>query len=178
MKMTKKLRALFWAEIHMREAHQGCQHLASLRDISLELRDCIYAGIVVSYSRSFGANNGLSAIDSKFEQFTAPKLQVLHEAMLEARNTIYAHMDLLKVTKRLSAGMPKTEIKKIVVHLGPDGRGHWTVQRPTMPVDRLADISQLCLFQADRIHRESTAMLSRLFHEKSLAPGEHLLDEA
>src|SRR6266516_2392890 len=48
-----KLRALYWAEVHMREALYTCKHLLALRSENQELRRCIYTGIVISYARSF-----------------------------------------------------------------------------------------------------------------------------
>src|SRR6266568_7647135 len=89
---VEKVRALYWAEIHMQEARDTCFHLMRLdREAQERLSHCIYTGIVVSYARSFGDNQGLSGIESVFRKFPDARMQSLHDVLLEARHNIFAH---------------------------------------------------------------------------------------
>ena len=173
----KKLQALYWAEIHIREARDAAAHLISLGDTGQELAHSIYTGIVVSYSRSFGANQGLSAIGSKFGSFDDEKLQSLHGFLLEARNTIYAHKDILKEGDKLAAGLPRVNLRKIKFHIAKSGESHWIVHRPTLPASYLKDIIVLCEFQMVRLNAASGAMLQTCLNGKSYAPGDYVLGE-
>jgi hypothetical protein len=174
---VEKLRALFWAEIHMRQALYGCRHMLALRDVSTELKDCVLTGIVVTYARSFGENQGLSAIGSEFRNFTDRRLQVLHEALLQARDAIYAHRDMLNLGVRLSMDLSREEVQKIGIHISPKGEARWTVKGPGLPPDRLHDIEHLCDFQMKRFHEASTKMLQHFCKDKVFIPGDYILGE-
>lgn len=78
----------------MKEARDTCFQLMKLDQAAQEkLSHCICTGIVVTYARSFGANQGLSGMGSEFRKFPDPRMQLLHDFLLEARDAIYAHKD-------------------------------------------------------------------------------------
>jgi hypothetical protein len=170
----KKLRALYWAEIHMREALQTCEHLNTLNSPSQDLSQCIYAGIVISYSRSFGSNKGLSSISSDFCQFPDPQQKKLHEMLLCARNTIYAHRDLSNEGEYLPEHLQKEDFDPIEIHI-TELELLWHIKRPGLPEAYLQDIARLCQFQIDRINDASTEMLRHFCSEKSYPPGIYVL---
>jgi hypothetical protein len=173
----KKLRSLYWAEVHMREARDASAHLLDLGDAAQELSHAIYTGIVVSYARSFGANQGLSALPVEFRKFGDPKLQKLHDFVLEARDTIYAHKDEIKEGDKLAAGLPREALSRIKFHIADSGVCHWIVQRPGLPPAYLKDIMELCEFQMARMNAASRGMLAKCCQGKSYAPGDYVLGE-
>src|SRR5436309_375839 len=89
-----KLRALMWAEIHMKEARDTAMLLLDLRgQLSEQVTFCIQAGILTSYTRSFGANTGMSKLPSNFGKFDDPRMQKFHDYLIKTRDTFYAHKD-------------------------------------------------------------------------------------
>ena len=174
---VKMLEALYWAEIHMREARDAAKHLILLGETGQELAHSIYTGIVVSYSRSFGSNQGLSAINADFSKFTDPKLQNLHGLLLEARRTIYAHKDVTKEGDRLPVELPRELLRRITFHVAESGVIHWIVQRPALPTTYLNDIISLCEFQAGRMNVASGAILQNFLKGKSYSAGDYTLGE-
>lgn len=174
---VNKLRALYWAEIHMREALHTCEHFPSLNSRSPELRHCLYTGIVISYARSFGENNGLSAISSQFRTFPNERQQKLHKVLLDARDTIYAHHDLIRQGERLPSKLRKEDFQKIEIEVAQCGDTEWVVTRPILPETYLRDIIALCQFQIDRLHVASDNMLAHFCHDKAYSPGSYVLGE-
>ena len=175
---VEKLRALYWAEIHMREAKEACIHMLSLDATARhEVRHCIYTGIVVSYARSFGENQGLSALGKEFRRFDDPKMQKLHDALLETRDTIYAHKDVRREGDRLSPEIRKDELQTIRIDIAESGESHWMVNRSFLPEDYLNDIAALCDFQMARMNQASRAMLFHFCRSKQYLPGRYVLGE-
>ncbi len=174
---VNKLRALYWAEVHMREALQTCEHLLGLNLDRPELRHCIYTGIVISYARSFGENNGLSAISSQFRTFRGKRQQQLHEVLLDARKTIYAHHDLSRQGERLPSKLRKEDFQKIELEVAESGDTEWVVTRAILPETYLRDIVSLCQFQIDRIHVASDNMLAHFCRDKAYSPGRYIVGE-
>ncbi len=172
----KKLRSLYWAEIHMREARDASTHLLTLSG-GQELSHAIYTGIVVSYARSFGANQGLSALPNEFRKFAEHKFQELHDLLLEARNTIYAHKDEKKEGDKLAPKLTPEDLSKIRIHIADSGVSHWIVQRPALPPDYLEDIIALCELQMKRLKDASSKMLAAFLNGKSYSPGDYVLGE-
>jgi len=175
---VEKLRALFWAQIHMRQALEGCRQALTLRDAATELKDCLLTGIVVTYARSFGENQGMSGIGGEFRSFTDRKLQLFHEALLEARDTVYAHRDMLKPSVRLSMDLSREEIQKIGIHISSTGEARWTIKGPSLRPAHLQDIERLCDFQMTRFHEASTKMLQHFCKDKVFVPGDYVLGES
>jgi hypothetical protein len=172
-----KLRALYWAEVHMREALHTCKHLFALQSDNKELRHCIYTGIVISYARSFGNNNGLSAISTEFRRFPDKESQLLHDVLLDSRDTIYAHRDLIREGERLPVRLRKEDFQKIEIDIPESGVIEWNVRRPALPKAYLKDIAALCRFQIDRLSASSTKMLQYFGAQKSFSPGRYILGD-
>jgi hypothetical protein len=171
-----QFRALCWAEIHMREALQTCEHLSALKSPSQDLSQCIYAGIVISYCRSFGSNQGLSPLSSDFCNFLDPQQKKLHKILLHARDKIYAHRDLSNKGEYLPPGLQKEDFQPIEIHI-TESELRWHVKRPGLQEAYLPDIATLCKFQIDRINSASTQMLRHCYSEKSYSPGVYVLGD-
>jgi hypothetical protein len=161
----------------MREALHTCEHLLALASGSEELRHCIYTGIVISYARSFGANNGLSAIGAEFRRFPDSRLEQLHHVLLDARDTIYAHRDLIREGERFPAERREEDFQQIEVDVAENGGTHWLVRRSSLPEAYLKDIATLCQFQIERLNASSSKMLEHFCREKSYSPRRYVLGE-
>src|SRR5882724_4751399 len=98
MKAVETLRALYWAQIHIREAKALCTLIDQWSGPlpSDELLYALFTGIVVSYCRSFGKNDGLSKISSEFSTFHDPEKTVLHQHLMKARDIAFAHKNRLR----------------------------------------------------------------------------------
>src|SRR5438093_2917790 len=100
--LVKKLRTLYWAEIHIGEAKEVCVLIRQLESPSTKLLFGLQTGAIVTYCRSFGANQGLSALPSEFSSFPKQSQQALHEHLTKVRNLIFAHKDVLREGEVLS----------------------------------------------------------------------------
>ena len=113
----------------MQEARDACLHLKLDQAGRETLSHCICTGIVVTYARSFGANQGLSGMGSEFRKFPDPGMQSLHDFLLEARDAIYAHKDSKKEAARLSTAKELEEVGRIEIHISETGTTEWEVKR-------------------------------------------------
>jgi len=57
------------------------------------------SGIVITYTRPFTDGDTLPRLPKKFEKFANAEMIKTHEALLEARNSIYAHADAFESHK-------------------------------------------------------------------------------
>ena len=133
-KPLEKLRALYWAEVHIRESKAGCGLIRAWNGptMSQELLYALATGIVVSYCRSFVKNDGLSNVGTTFRVFTVdPAKGKLHEHLMLARDTLFAHKDRLREHEVLALA-DRDELSKIHVIVGQDGS------------------TECCIFQRDR----------------------------
>jgi hypothetical protein len=172
MKALETLRALYWAEIHAKEAKAVC---ALIREwsgppISQELLYALFTGIVVSYCRSFGQNDGLSKISSKFSTFHDPEKRVLHKHLMKVRNILFAHKNRLREHEVLDPAHSK-ELPKIKIIVAQDGSTEWEVTRGEPKIDYIKDIENLCDFQIKRLNDTSSEMLGHSCKGKAYDPG-------
>lgn len=178
MSTIEQLRALYWAEIHMREARDASRHLIEVAEIGEELTHAIYTGIVVCYTRSFGKNKGLLQLGKEFSNFNDQKLQKLHKHLLDARNSVYAHKDINKESKKLTDVEDRDSLQKIAIHIDESGDTQWQVNRPALLTTDLIDIIALCEIQIERMNRASGDMLQNFCKGKSFNPGNYILGES
>lgn len=172
---SDQLKSLYWAEIHIREALRMCEHLMTMDmgKTSEELQHSLFTGLVVSYARSFGENNGLSKLPRKFEHFEDLLLREIHDYLMNARNEIYAHKDLASEQRRF----PTSPIAQIEIDISREGEAYWLVQRPGIHPEFLPKLKQLCEFQCGRLNEASTKMLVRFCGAKTFPPGRYILGE-
>lgn len=172
---TNLMRSLCWAEHHMTEARDGCDHLLSLSAIDPHLEHCIGSGIVICYARPFTANNGISCLPAKFRQFRNTGMQDVHNAVMEARDMIYAHLDMRKEPKHLPYRLSMAERNAVSIQIRPNGECKWTVPRHALSRSMLKPIMDLCEFQSARLHEDSSKMFAHLCTGKIFKPGNYTL---
>lgn len=169
------LKALFYAEWHMKEARAVCLQIQQLQPTAPpELVHGMYVGVVVSYAKPFGENRGVSKIGSSFTQFPTVQQQVLHAGILEARDVIYAHNDKASTPKRLR--IPENahgSEAAVLVHA--DGRATWRLRQAGFGIEIASEIIALCDLQIGRINAKSTGILRHFTDGKAYAPGEYTL---
>ena len=170
---VEELRALMWAEIHMREALSASEHLASLdpQKIPLQLSHCILAGIVVSYGRSFGRNNCLAPIDERFSTFESEDHQKLHKYLKLTRDQTYAHMDITRKRNEFTTPVSDENLHSIGIEIGETGKCSWYVKLEGTPAHVVPMIAELCSFQLKRIHEEGVKKIHELIEGKMCTPG-------
>ena len=175
--LKDRLQALYLAEISFREAKAGCDILAGLPPHPREPINCVAAGVVVSYGRSFGQNDGISGIRSEFDQFPEGEYAEAHAFVIKARNRIYAHTDFANVADGLRPGIDPAEVERIKIVVHVSGQTSWEVQYPLIPDNLWPHVAALCDYQAARIKRASDEtfllMVGWVRHE----PGVYYLGE-
>ena len=121
--------------------------------------------IVIAYSRPFRKNRPYGRLDEKWNKFSDPWMQGLHEKILETRDTLIAHSDRLHrnvqiIPKGTSTipGIPKN--KDIAI----------TVSTRKIALAMFPKIEKLCFDLGARLDREMFTLLDKLFGDKDLPP--------
>jgi hypothetical protein len=157
--LMKKLRTLYWAEVHMDETKQVCALIRSLKNPSKRLLFGLQSGAILSYCRSFGANQGISALPAELSQFDNPDHKKLHEHLLNVRNLMFAHKDFLREGELLPA-VDKNKLPQITITVAADGSTEWNVKRSTIGPDLIRRIEVLAQFQRQRLNEASSKLLA------------------
>ena len=161
MKGLKKLTALYWAQLHLREARALCDLATWLpkEHRNVDVFFGLWTGVIVAYARSFTQNKGVSAIDAKFRCFGSQRDQVLHDQLIGMRHHLHAHKDR-SWEEQVAAKLSKPNfVSKVYVTVLSDGETEWEVQRPTFHEKHFSDVKQLCVVQVNRLKEESDKML-------------------
>jgi len=167
MNAIKKLTALLWAQLHLKESISLCDLAMSLPENqrSRETISALWAGVAVTYGRSFKHSQGMSELDSKFRRFPSDELQRRHDWLLEMRDCQFAHKDRLWETEKAASIGFENELPRILLEVFEDGNTEWEVKGLQYPNVRFYDSKDLCEFQRVRLAQESDAMI--LHHVKS-----------
>jgi hypothetical protein len=176
---VKKLTALYWAQIHLREVTGLCE-LALVLPAEHRNSDVffgLWTGVVVAYARSFTQNKGVSAIDAKFKRFNSQWRQALHDRLIEIRHRLYAHKDRSWEEQVAAKFFKSNFVSKVFVTVFPDGETEWEVQRPTFPEKYFADVKDLCEFQSNRLKQESDSMLKHFLESHNVTAGKYDLEK-
>lgn len=178
MKALKKLSALYWAQLHLREARALCELATSLptEHQNVDVFFGLWTGVVVAYARSFTANKGVSAIDVKFKRFDSKGHQALHDRLIEMRHHLHAHKDRSWEEQVAAELFNPNFVSKVLVTVFADGETEWEVQRPTFSEKYFSDVKQLCDFQANRLKAESDEMLKHVLESNNVGPGKYDLE--
>jgi hypothetical protein len=171
----KHLHQLKWAETHIKEALSGCRYLLSGVVIANELNNCIYTGIITAYVRPFGKNNGIGKLDDKFNSFESKKMKSLHDLIRFSRDSIYAHKDLNKERRHLSAAYLESRFQDISLTVKISGETTWELHGPVMPNDYLPDIASLCEYQIERLSDESNLLLYHVLPREPMNVGNYII---
>jgi hypothetical protein len=178
MKGFKKLTALYWAQLHLREARALCDLAISLpkEHHNVDVLFGLWTGVVVAYARSFTQNEGVSAIDAKFQRFDSQRDQSLHDQLTEMRYHLHGHKDR-SWEEQVAASFGKLNfIPKVFVTVFKNGETEWEVQRPVFPEKYFEDVRQLCDVQASRLRQESDKMLKHFLESQCVSPGKYDLE--
>jgi len=173
----EKLRALYWAEVHVTEARDAARFLLDSKVTSPTVQQAILAGVVVCYARSFGKNQGMSMVPGKFREFENARLKRIHDILLDVRDTVYAHKDMAREADHLPSSARLIDYRRIGIRISEDGASTWFVNRPILPIERLGDIVELCEFQLERMNAESSKVLTHFTSGKTYDAGEYTLGQ-
>lgn len=174
----KQLTALYWAQLHLREARALCDLAILLpkEHRNVDVRFGLWTGIVVAYARSFMHNKDVSAINAKFGRFGSQRDQSLHYRLMEMRNHLHTHKDRFW-EEQVAAKFSKSNfVSKVFVTVLQNGETEWEVQRPTFPEKHFSDVRQLCDLQANRLKEESDNMLKHFLESQDVSPGKYDLE--
>ncbi|MDQ2867117.1 MAG: hypothetical protein M3R59_01695 [Verrucomicrobiota bacterium] len=178
MKIFKKLTALYWAQLHLREVRALCDLALSLptEHRNTDVFFGLWTGVVVAYARSFTQNKGVSAIGAKFKQFDQQRDQALHDRLVEMRHHLHAHKDRSWEEEVATKLFKPNFVSRVFVTVFDDGETEWEVQRPVFPDKYFSDVKQLCNVQAVRLKQESDKMLKRFLESHGVTPGGYDLE--
>ena len=102
------------ASQNMEDVIKTCPILEEVHD-DIHLKHCLWTGVVVSYARSFGENRGISSLPKEFREFPDPDMQTQHNKLLEFRNLIFAHRNVLKESTMFDESIPIEELNTMKV---------------------------------------------------------------
>lgn len=130
------------------------------------------AGIIVTYAKPFTENKGVGQLNDKFSTFSTPDLRELHNELLNSRNQLYGHQDISGLTMGFH-----------VVPIDPASAQPGMCEFDLIPVKlekvisgrQLPKIKQLCDEIDTKLRPEYRDVVNRLFGDRQLAPGLHLL---
>jgi predicted AlkP superfamily pyrophosphatase or phosphodiesterase len=178
MKAIKRLTALLWAQLHLKQSIALCNLAMSLTENqrSREVISGLWAGLAVTYGRSFKHSNGISALDPKFSSFPSDQLQRRHDWLLDKRDRQFAHKDRLwEEAKAKHIGFEE-ELPKIMLEVFGNGNTEWEVKGLEYPNVRFSDFKELCEFQRTRLAQESDRMILHQVKSHEVKPGVYDLE--
>jgi hypothetical protein len=175
----RKLRRLFHAEADIRSARELAQHLlANIATLEKSYaRRAMQDGIVISYARPFGENEGLGSLPQEFREFERTETKRFHDRLLSARDLVAAHNNILDRGFLLAPEAIAAQPDKIKIYVHEDSQTEWEVQTPSLDVSVLKQIRELCLVQESRINAAACNILVELAKCRSYEPGEYVLGE-
>src|SRR5689334_4676641 len=89
-------------------------------EITDHSRRSLEAGLITTYARPFGENNGLGALPQKFREFPDSGLQAFRERLIDSRNRIAGHNDRINLNGLLSGETLKEDPEKIQIEICDD----------------------------------------------------------
>ncbi len=119
--------------------------------------------IVIAYARPFTRNKPYGPLDKKWERFTDPGLQRLHELILRTRHTLIAHSDKqyhqVQIIPPGTSTIPGIPTNKDVA---------LTVSTKKIARIMFPRIEQLCLDIGGRLDKEVFDLLDKLYGGRDL----------
>jgi hypothetical protein len=166
-KSINDLKRLSWAEGDIHAARELSEYMLGQppEENTDYRRRSLEAGIIITYARPFGENNGLGALPKKFSQFDDSNLEKFHEKMICARNCIAGHNDRINLHLFLSEATRKEDPEKIQIEIFPDGKSEWIMKSPYLSASVLKGVVNLCRVQEERLHKESCSIIAGKSYE-------------
>lgn len=160
-KSVNALKRLCWAEGDIRAARELCQWMVNSPEKKTALlKRALDAGVIITYARPFGENNGLGALPVEFGKFRNSGLQKFHRRMIQARNCVAGHNDRINLNSMLSPSTPQEDPEEIQIEISANGKSAWMVTSPYLSTPVLRRIVELCLVQEGRLHKESSSIVA------------------
>lgn len=138
-------------------------------------RDFIFrpymAGIVTTYSRSFGQNDGIGPLGRAFSIFADEALRDTHAKLLRLRHQAYAHRDALAGASFTSAEPGGANCYKLQVRVENSGTVSLCSNAPELNPENLPNIVALCALQNQRVEDAVVKLLRTVMKDKKYQPG-------
>src|SRR6266478_6583019 len=120
--MVKASRRLCWGEGDIRAARELSEWMLNHPgEYTDSCRRSLDAGVMITYARPFGENQGLGALPEKFSKFADSGLGRFHKKMIDARNYIAAHNDRINLNSLLSDEALQGDPEKIQIEISANG---------------------------------------------------------
>lgn len=175
-KKVKALKRLCCARVDFESAAEAARALIKTRGMTKPVRMALQCGMIVKYARPFGANNGLGSLpDDPFGHFDDPRLKRFHQRVLDSRNKMEAHNDilvrgdLLESPKRKRKNSLKIEI--ILARKGID----WRIETHSLDSSVLKSFLRLIEIQESRVKDAIAQLLIELCFIKPRKMGKYTL---
>jgi hypothetical protein len=169
---------LIWAECDFSAAQGATKYLIDNYE-SLHAGNVyrpIETGIVITYSRPFGNNQGLGSLAGLFRTFDDSEFADAHDFLLLTRDIQEAHHDLSKRASISHSSFGPDGIDGVQIEIGENGQvGVWDVLRPKFIKTDLERIEKLIGFQRNRAERQIVARFKALALERDWPPGRYIL---
>src|ERR1017187_1982309 len=162
------LGAAQWLRSNYQVLHEGMAYRA------------IETGIVVSYARPFGSNNGLGSLPKDFQIFDDRDAQHVHDRLLFARNTQEAHNDILRrgsliTSSPRTSGARLSDPLDIRIEITEDGHTFWDLATPALATRELDRLIRMIGIQSDRVKNAIALSFDKMLKEKPRHPGTYTL---
>jgi hypothetical protein len=159
-KLTKQLVRLNLARLHFNQAKALTEKIiAELTDpLDLTLSPQI-AGVVVTYARSFGENDGIGTLPNLFTNFADTEMKETHDLLINLRNKLYAHRDALDSKLFTYHSSVLVEPYKLQIRFEENGDFACNSHAPEMYPANLPRVAQLCRLQDERAEAEIKKLL-------------------
>lgn len=177
-RILKKLHSLFYAYSHMKEVIELCHHmedLISVGKLTDGLNHTLFTGLLCTYARSFGQNDGLAALDRKFSNFEDPFAQATHDSVISTRDRLYAHTDLVKNGGGLREGDERKNLQRIFLAIDLSGLITWQTWRTTTDPGSLGKIVRVCEIQSRRMRGEIDDLVTMYLGTTETRAGQYLM---
>lgn len=127
-------------------------------------------GVVVNYAKPFANNSGFGQLPGSFRKFEKSELKWIHDRLLEARDRLYAHLDI--------AGPMKTEGRAYDVHLHVrirDGERHFwpRLYEYFIKTESIGWTEEACTLGMQRAEVESQRLVRELMKDGPETEGNY-----
>jgi hypothetical protein len=176
-KITHAIKRLAFADLAFIQAHALCNQLIELNLPNDDDRyAAMFAGICVTYAKPFMSSEGLGPLPALFLKFSnLPAYQRTHDDLVEGRNRIYAHRDLLTGHELISISATVDDIATVKIEIRPDGFTAYASE-PQWPCERLKEVIELISLQRARLKNDIGEKVVYLMSgEKKYRAGEYIL---
>ena len=166
-KIIKQIKRLIYASDAFQQIEALIEHMESPETkIDDTLYSAMISGVVTTYAKNFNKSDGLGPLPKLYEKFESSKNKEAHEKLIDARNQLYAHRDVLSTKNGIKNAY------KIDVWL----QNGQLLFRPLMidiSSNKLPDIKSLIGYQRERLQEDLDGKLAQIVNlNKSYNEGE------